>query len=42
MRVNIRIGSIDEVVELSERIPEFQRPHQKEEYVRRVAGESLT
>lgn len=34
--IHITIGKIDEVVSLSSQIPEFQHPHGKEEYMKRL------
>lgn len=39
-QVEIREGSLDEVIEISQSIPEFINPHQKEEYVKRLNGKS--
>jgi predicted GNAT superfamily acetyltransferase len=38
MKIEIKTGGIEEVVAISRQIPEFDNPHQAEEYRQRLAG----
>lgn len=41
MSIEIKTGSIEEVIAISKEIPEFENPHGEEEYRKRLAGKGF-